>query len=253
LLAAVIDQKYEPNIENIEEEPEEQPPKEQDLLEPQPEEYPSDADTYTPCPVSSDDSHDSTLRQAISMRMLKKLPTTSKRRAMHEHLSKKLRPGNPFLEVLQNDLLHQQVILNMALQREPCSKESPSQPVSNVIREGFFWRDYPVLEEMLYDNMAEYYQISSVNRQSKFQQTFNNQLVERIRKVALQQGWVFEEAFTVKKLRDRVRCFFKTHLQNAKKRLATLLKHPESVSHQALLQQYWPADMVGGASQKKAL
>jgi hypothetical protein len=199
-----------------------------------------DGEDGTLSPDHADSGEEGNGNSCVFIRMSKKLPISNKRRAMHESMAKKLRPGNPFREILQDHVLHQQIILNMALQREPCTKEQPLQPVSNVIREGFYWRDYPVLEEMLYDNMEEYYQISSVNRQSKFQQMFNNQLVERIRKEASEQGWEFEEAFTIKKLRDRVRCFFKTHLQNAKKRLATLLKHPESVSHQSLLQQFWP-------------
>ena len=149
-----------------------------------------------------------------------------------------LAPGNPFLEILQDPDLHHQVVLQMALQREPSNKEIPASPPS-IIPEGFYWRDYPVLEQILFDNMAEYYHISSLNRQSKFQQAFNNKLVGIIQQKASENNLSFDRtSFDDKKLRDRVRCFFKTHLQNAKKRLGTLQKHPESEEHQKQLRNF---------------
>ena len=136
---------------------------------------------------------------------------------------------DPF-DVLQNDFsLRQQVVLQMALEREPMTAATEgSGDVSPVIADGFFWRDYPVLENILYDSMAQYYKISLMSRQSKYQQAFNNTLVEKIRSAAQENGLAFHATFYDKKLRDRIRCFFKTHLQNAKKRLVTLYKHPDS-------------------------
>ena len=41
--------------------------------------------------------------------------------------------------------------------------------------------------------------------------------------------------FNYKKLRDRIRCYYKTHVQNSKKRLITLLKNPTRQKNRELL------------------
>lgn len=78
---------------------------------------------------------------------------------------------NPFLEIQKDQELRKKVVLKMALQRQTYDeavRQNPD-PVSSVITEGFFWRDYPPCEQVLYDNMAEYYDLSSGQRQSKTQ------------------------------------------------------------------------------------
>jgi len=148
-----------------------------------------------------------------------------------EKLSK-LGENNPFVQLLNDEDLYHQVILLMTLEAETKDLKKPTDPqdpISRVIGEGFKWRDYPQLEQILYDKMVQYYSISVSSRQSKQQQQFNNQMVASIRKAATASGCSFVHDFTDKKLRDRIRCFYKTHLQNAKKRLATMQKHPTSV------------------------
>lgn len=106
---------------------------------------------------------------------------------------------------------------------------------NRVISEGFFWREYPACEQVLYNHMVRYYEISAIQRNYKVQQAFNNVLVEQVRKAAEDHGFEIDPNFDDKKLRDRIRCFYKTHLQNAKKRLATLQKHSESEENRSLV------------------
>lgn len=74
--------------------------------------------------------------------------------------------------------------------------------------------------------MAEYYELSITKCQSAQQQSFNNELVDLVRAESNRQGWLYAPCFTDKNLRDRIRCYYKTHIQNAKKRLRTMVKNP---------------------------
>jgi len=162
---------------------------------------------------------------------------------------------NPFQELALDSDLERLVILEMAKQRQTAAtnngstpggggannsngdEEEPQQqePVSRIISEGFYWKEYPVCEQVLYNHMDKYYEISAIKKDYKVQQEFNNVLVEQVRAAALEGGFEVDPNFDDKKLRDRIRCFFKTHLQNAKKRLATLQKHADSPDNQALV------------------
>ena len=106
------------------------------------------------------------------------------------------------------------LLLSMALVRINPRSAPANWPVRGaVIYDGFFWGTYPPLETILRRHMREYYELSTTKCQSKSQQKFNNRLTVEIRAESKQYGWVFCENFDDKVLRDRIRCFFKTHIQ----------------------------------------
>jgi hypothetical protein len=178
-----------------------------------------------------------------------------------------LEGGNPFDEVARDRSLQRQIILLMALQRNVGDEPDSEQPQNNtpiintdktVIEDGFYWREFPLCEQVLHKHMADYYGIGigsghAQQRQAKMQQSFNMMLVTEVREAAAAAQLTFGPNFTEKKLRDRIRCFYKTHLQNAKKRLATLQKHPNSVDNQALLRVYVRSCQTGCSFEESLL
>lgn len=129
--------------------------------------------------------------------------------------------------ILDDPAKSKQLLLRMALVRENPRTPRTDPPSGTVITHGFFWGSYPSLENILRTHMKEYYDLSTNKRQSRDQQMFNNKLVALVREKAKSMGWEFNKEFgNERKVRDRIRCFFKTHIQNSKKRLRTMLKNP---------------------------
>ena len=125
--------------------------------------------------------------------------------------------------------LRKRILLLMALARtNPRSPPSCYPSHGTVLADGFPWAEYPPLDTILRKNMRRYYELSTERCQLREQQEYNNCLVHLIRNEAAKHGWKFDdEVFDDNKIRDRIRCFYKSHMQNAKKRLNTMLKNPE--------------------------
>lgn len=133
-------------------------------------------------------------------------------------------------QALERPRLCKKLLLSMALVRtNPRTPPSCYPSHGTVLGDRFHWAHYPPLDTILRKNMEKYYELSTEKCQSRDQQEFNNQLVIKVKEEAQKYGWEFDsKAFSEdKKVRDRIRCFYKTHIQNAKKRLKTMLKNPE--------------------------
>jgi len=88
--------------------------------------------------------------------------------------------------------------------------------VRATLRKKFSWKQYPELEEYLIANQDEYFEFSSRNYTAE-QRKYNNTLTRGLLDLAADEGYVFEE-FTFSMVRDRIRCYYKSHSQSAKKK-----------------------------------
>ena len=74
------------------------------------------------------------------------------------------------------------------------------------------------LEAFLIANREEYLRHSALNYTVQ-QKQYNNKLTERLLELAAEHGYVFDEGeFSFVTVRDRIRCYFKSYVQSAKKR-----------------------------------
>jgi hypothetical protein len=74
------------------------------------------------------------------------------------------------------------------------------------------------LERFLIANRDEYLKHSSMNYTAE-QKQYNNWLTERLLEVAGQHHYVFDpEDFNFVGIRDRLRCYYKSYVQTARKR-----------------------------------
>ena len=74
------------------------------------------------------------------------------------------------------------------------------------------------LEQFLIANREEYLRHSALNYTLQ-QKQYNNRLTERLLELATEHGYVFDtKDFGFVTVRDRIRCYYKSFVQSAKKR-----------------------------------
>ena len=74
------------------------------------------------------------------------------------------------------------------------------------------------MERFLIDNRDDYLKFSSRNYTVE-QKQFNNMLTERLIELAEKHGYVFDpDDFNFVAIRDRIRCYYKSYVQTARKR-----------------------------------
>ena len=78
------------------------------------------------------------------------------------------------------------------------------------------------LEAFLIANREEYLRHSALNYTVQ-QKQYNNRLTEQLLELAAEHGYVFDDIeFNFVTVRDRIRCYFKSYVQSAKKRGITV-------------------------------
>jgi hypothetical protein len=87
-----------------------------------------------------------------------------------------------------------------------------------ILRRKCAWKNYPELEQFLIDNRDEYLRHSAMNYTQE-QKQYNNELTERLLEVARKHNYEFDpKDFNFVSIRDRIRCYYKSYVQNCKKR-----------------------------------
>jgi hypothetical protein len=87
-----------------------------------------------------------------------------------------------------------------------------------ILRRKCAWKNYPELEQFLIDNRDEYLRHSAMNYTQE-QKQYNNELTERLLEVARKHNYEFDPIdFNFVSIRDRIRCYYKSYVQNCKKR-----------------------------------
>jgi len=94
----------------------------------------------------------------------------------------------------------------------------PRMEEKTILRKKFSWKHYPELERYLIANRDEYLKHSNMNYTAE-QKQYNNWLTERLLEVASQHNYMFDpDEFNFVAIRDRIRCYYKSYVQTARKR-----------------------------------
>jgi hypothetical protein len=86
------------------------------------------------------------------------------------------------------------------------------------------------LEQFLIASRDEYLRHSALNYTAE-QKQYNNWLTERLMDVAARNHYVFDpEEFNFVAIRDRIRCYYKSYVQTARKRGQTIKKKQQAAT-----------------------
>ena len=108
--------------------------------------------------------------------------------------------------------------------------QQPRLEEKTVLRKKFSWKHYPELERFLIANREDYLKHSNMNYTAE-QKTYNNWLTERLLEVASMNNYVFDaDDFNFVAIRDRIRCYYKSYVQTARKRGLKLPDKGKTVS-----------------------
>mmetsp|Transcript_5850 Transcript_5850/g.11958 ORF Transcript_5850/g.11958 Transcript_5850/m.11958 type:complete len:621 (+) Transcript_5850:273-2135(+) len=100
----------------------------------------------------------------------------------------------------------------------PYGHPHPPAEEKTILRKKFSWKHYPELERFLISNRDDYLEHSSKNYTAE-QKQYNNWLTERLLEVADNHNYAFDpEDFNFVAIRDRIRCYYKSFVQTARKR-----------------------------------
>ncbi|CAJ1934858.1 unnamed protein product [Cylindrotheca closterium] len=160
-------------------------------------------------------------------------PKQEERQATIDAQEKAKKAANMAEQLMEEDPGKTKALLQkMALVWEsPRSAPNTWPPKNSVIPKKFVWVHYPPLEAVLTENMKNFYSLSLHESQTAGQVKFNDGLVQLIKQAAQTHGLTFDSYWTDKLLRDRIRCYYKTHTMNAKKRLLTMIANPTGPSN----------------------
>eukprot|EP00557_Chaetoceros_sp_GSL56_P001001 CAMPEP_0176503936 /NCGR_PEP_ID=MMETSP0200_2-20121128/15654_1 /TAXON_ID=947934 /ORGANISM="Chaetoceros sp., Strain GSL56" /LENGTH=479 /DNA_ID=CAMNT_0017903311 /DNA_START=669 /DNA_END=2108 /DNA_ORIENTATION=+ len=87
-----------------------------------------------------------------------------------------------------------------------------------ILRRKCAWKNYPELEKFLIENRDEYLRHSAMNYTQE-QKQYNNELTQKLLEVAKKHNYEFDPIdFNFVAIRDRIRCYYKSYVQNCKKR-----------------------------------
>jgi len=112
--------------------------------------------------------------------------------------------------------------------------QQPRLEEKTMLRKKFSWKHYPELERFLIAHRDDYLKHSNMNYTAE-QKQYNNWLTERLLEVAAENHYAFDpDEFNFVAIRDRIRCYYKSYVQTARKRGLSLPSKTEPAVTPAL-------------------